>query len=46
MQVVLSTHAIGGIAEPDLVLAAKIDALPVEYSPKWLKQQEEKAASK
>ena len=33
----LSTHAIGGLSLPDLVLAAKIDAVPVEYSPKWLK---------
>jgi hypothetical protein len=24
----------------DFVMAAKIDALPVEYSPKWLKQQQ------
>lgn len=35
------THAVGGITMPDLVLAAKLDAIDVEYSPKWLKQQQE-----
>ena len=39
LQVVLSTHAIGGISQPDLIMAAKIDALPVDYSPKWLQKQ-------
>ena len=37
VRVELSTHAIGGLSMPDLVLAAKMDALPVTYSPKWLK---------
>ena len=36
----LSTHAIGGLSMPDMVLAAKIDALPVEYSPKFLRELE------
>ncbi|KAL3153267.1 hypothetical protein ABBQ38_011615 [Trebouxia sp. C0009 RCD-2024] len=39
VQVVLATHAIGGLSMFDVILAAKIDALPVEYSPKWLRQQ-------
>ena len=39
VQVVVSTHAIGGVSMFDAVLAAKIDVLPVEYSPKWLQQQ-------
>ncbi len=39
MQVVLSTHAIGGLSMFDAILAAKIDALSVDYSPKWLQQQ-------
>ena len=39
LQVVLSTHAIGGLSQFDAILAAKIDALPVTYSPKWLQQQ-------
>ena len=49
VRVELSTHAIGGLSLPDLVLAAKIDAIDVEYSPKWLKEQarveEERKAS-
>ena len=40
VRVDLSTHAIGGLSLPDLVLAAKIDAIPTEYSPKWLREQE------
>ena len=39
VQVVVSTHVIGGLSMFDAILAAKIDALPVEYSPKWLRQQ-------
>lgn len=31
------THAIGGLAMADFVMAAKVDAIPVDYSPKWLK---------
>lgn len=45
VQVNVSTHAVGGITLPDLVLAAKLDALDVEYSPKWLKQQQEATAA-
>lgn len=30
------THAIGGISMHDVVLAAKVDAVPVEYSKKWV----------
>eukprot|EP00966_Prymnesium_polylepis_P193189 4477752-Prymnesium_polylepis.1 len=46
VRIELSTHAIGGLSLPDLVLAAKIDAIPVECSPKWLRELEaaEKAA--
>ena len=40
VRVDLSTHAIGGLSLPDLVLAAKISAIEVEYSPKWLKEQQ------
>ncbi|EIE23490.1 transcriptional coactivator/pterin dehydratase, partial [Coccomyxa subellipsoidea C-169] len=39
VQVVVSTHAIKGLSIYDFILAAKIDALPVEFSPKWLKAQ-------
>ena len=45
VRVELSTHAIGGLSLPDLVLAAKIDAIPTEYSPKWLREQEAAAAA-
>ena len=40
VEFVIATHAIGGLSLPDLVLAAKMDAIPVEYSPKWLKEQQ------
>ena len=30
----LSTHAIGGLSKADFILAAKLDAIPVDYSPK------------
>lgn len=39
VRVELTTHAIGGLSLPDMVLAAKIDALEVEYSAKWLKSE-------
>jgi hypothetical protein len=35
VEVVLSTHAIGGLSMADFVLACKLDRLPVDYSPKW-----------
>ena len=44
MRVDLSTHAIGGLSLPDLVLAAKIDAIPTETAP-WLREQEAAAAA-
>ena len=34
----MSTHAIGGLSLADFVVAAKIDAIPTEYSPKWLRE--------
>ena len=45
VRVVLSTHAVGGLTLPDLVLAAKLDTVEVEYSPKWLKQRQAQAAA-
>mmetsp|Transcript_50931 Transcript_50931/g.84415 ORF Transcript_50931/g.84415 Transcript_50931/m.84415 type:complete len:146 (-) Transcript_50931:225-662(-) len=39
VRVELSTHAIGGLSLPDLVLASKIDTIEIDYSPKWLKSQ-------
>lgn len=38
VEVVLSTHAIGALSMHDFVLAARIDQVPVEYSPKWLRE--------
>lgn len=40
VEVVVATHEGGArVTMADLVLAAKIDALPAEYSPKWLREQ-------
>ena len=38
VSVTVSTHAVGGLTRPDVILAAKLDAVPVEYSPKWLRE--------
>ncbi len=40
IRIELSTHAIGGLSMPDMVLAAKIDNIPCEYSPKWLRESD------
>lgn len=40
VQVVLCTHAVGGLTMFDFIMAAKLDALDIEYSPKWLKQNQ------
>lgn len=42
VQVVLSTHAIGALSLLDMVMAAKLDALPVQYSPKWEREHKAK----
>ena len=39
VRVDLSTHAIKGLAVPDFIMAAKIDLIEVDYSPKWLEKQ-------
>ena len=41
----LSTHAIGGLSLPDFILAAKVDAIKVDYSPAWLKEHPEAAGT-
>ncbi|KAG2452144.1 hypothetical protein HYH02_003176 [Chlamydomonas schloesseri] len=46
VEVVVSTHAVGGITLPDLALAAMMDAIEVDYSPKWAKAEAERMASK
>eukprot|EP00667_Euglena_gracilis_P026560 EG_transcript_32067 len=37
----LWSHSAGGLTLNDFILAAKINSLPVEYSPKWLKEHPE-----
>ena len=34
----VSTHAARGLTAADFALAAAIDALPADYSPKWLQE--------
>lgn len=46
VEITVSTHAAGALTFPDFVLASKLDALDVDYSPKWLQQYREKAASR
>jgi 4a-hydroxytetrahydrobiopterin dehydratase len=41
VEVVASTHAIGGLSLHDFVLAAKLDTIDVTYSPKWLRENAE-----
>jgi 4a-hydroxytetrahydrobiopterin dehydratase len=33
------THSVGGVTEFDFALASTIDKIPIEYSPKFLKDQ-------
>jgi len=42
----LTTHATGGLSAIDLDIAAKFDALDVDYSPKWLQKQQERGLLK
>ncbi|CAM9546391.1 unnamed protein product [Phaeothamnion confervicola] len=41
VKVVLWTHSMNGLTQNDFTLACLIDALPVAYSPKWLREQPE-----
>ena len=41
VRLVLQTHAVGGLTRPDFILAAKLDELPVTYSPAWLRERGE-----
>lgn len=38
VQIDLFTHSLQGITENDLTLAELLDQVPIEYSPKWLKE--------
>ena len=37
VQVVVYTHSIGGLCQNDFILAAHLDLIPTDYSPKFLK---------
>ncbi|CAD7698576.1 unnamed protein product [Ostreobium quekettii] len=41
VEVSLSTHPIRGVSLRDFVVASKINAVELEYSPKWLREREE-----
>lgn len=41
----LSTHAVGGLTLPDFIMAAKIDGVKADYSPKWLEKNPQAAAT-
>ncbi len=45
MEINLSTHVVGGLTRPDFALAAKLDAIDVEYSPKWAQAEAERMAA-
>jgi len=45
VEIVLYTHSLGGITANDLALAREMDAIEVEYSPKWLKSHPEARSS-
>jgi 4a-hydroxytetrahydrobiopterin dehydratase len=45
VEVNMSTHALKGISMFDFIVAAKIDSIEVEYSPKWLRQQQQQQGS-
>ena len=38
VQVVVYTHSIGGLCLNDFILAARLDRIPIDYSPKFLKE--------
>lgn len=38
VKIVVYTHAIQGLHKNDFILAAKLDAIPVSYSPKFLEE--------
>jgi len=41
VEIVLYTHAVGGLTENDLIMAGLIDVVPAVYSPKWLREHPE-----
>ena len=41
VEIVLYTHSLGGLSTNDIELAKEIDAVQIQYSPKWLKSHPE-----
>ena len=41
LEIVVSTHKLGGLTENDLVLAELLNKVPIDYSPKWLREHPE-----
>jgi len=46
VEVIVSTHAAGGLTKFDFILASKIDRIEVDYSPKWMAAEKERLAGK
>lgn len=42
--ITLFTHALGGLSINDFILAARLDRVPITYSPKWLQQHPDTTA--
>eukprot|EP00899_Mesostigma_viride_P017294 jgi/Mesvir1/25566/Mv01800-RA.1 len=45
VEVVFSTHAISAVSLADVIMASKVDRVPVEYSKQWLQQQQQNRES-
>lgn len=46
VEVIIWTHAIGGLTQSDFILAREIEKVKVDYSPKWLETHAAYTASK
>ena len=44
VRIEIYTHSVKGLTEFDFTLAVEIDELPIKYSPKFLKEQNERLA--
>jgi len=41
LRILVATHTLDGVTENDLVLAELLDEVPIDYSPKWLREHPE-----
>ena len=41
LEVIIWTHAVGGLTTSDFILAAAIEKVKVDFSPKWLQSHPE-----